>query len=170
MYARCPNVLRRLYACWCTMFLWRQGSSSGQNCVRGVAIVGCVHPHEETSSHSKLISDFLVSFWLAGPPTWYSRPSKGHCCTDSLILYISIQMHASYCCTKLLLAGFPFFLHSLTCCLPPAPLKLRPYGAIQICLLLLMRGPAIVIVCVVPLSHANISEAKQDTTYGKLGY
>jgi len=30
------------------------------------------------------------------------------------------------------------FLCSLTRCLAPAPLKLRPYGAIQICLLLLL--------------------------------
>jgi len=37
-----------------------------------------------------------------------------------------------------LLPGFPFFLCSLTRCLPPAPLKLLPYGAIQICLLLLL--------------------------------
>jgi len=35
-------------------------------------------------------------------------------------------------------SGFFFFLRSLTRCLPPAPLKLRPYGAIQICLLLLL--------------------------------
>ena len=31
-----------------------------------------------------------------------------------------------------LLSGFLFFLCSLTWCLAPAPLKLRPYGAIQI--------------------------------------
>jgi len=37
-----------------------------------------------------------------------------------------------------LLSGFLFFLCSLTHCLAPAPLKLRPYGAIQICLLLLL--------------------------------
>jgi len=37
-----------------------------------------------------------------------------------------------------LLPGFFFFLCSLTHCLAPAPLKLRPYGAIQICLLLLL--------------------------------
>ena len=37
-----------------------------------------------------------------------------------------------------LLPGFLFFLCSLTRCLAPAPLKLRPYGAIQICLLLLL--------------------------------
>ena len=34
--------------------------------------------------------------------------------------------------------GFLFFLCSLTCCLAPAPLKLRPYGAVQICSLLLL--------------------------------
>ena len=33
--------------------------------------------------------------------------------------------------------GFLFFLCSLSRCLAPLPLKLRPYGAIQICLLLL---------------------------------
>jgi len=37
-----------------------------------------------------------------------------------------------------LLSGFIFFLCSLTRCLALAPLKLRPYGAIQICLLLLL--------------------------------
>jgi len=37
-----------------------------------------------------------------------------------------------------LFPGFFFFLRSLTRCLPPAPLKLRPYGAIQIYLLLLL--------------------------------
>jgi len=37
-----------------------------------------------------------------------------------------------------LLSGFLFFLCSLTRCLVLAPLKLRPYGAIQICLLLLL--------------------------------
>ena len=36
------------------------------------------------------------------------------------------------------LPGFLFFLCSLTRCLAPAPLKLRPYGAIHICLLLLL--------------------------------
>ena len=35
-----------------------------------------------------------------------------------------------------LFPGFLFFLCSLTRCLDPAPLKLRPDGAIQICLLL----------------------------------
>jgi len=39
---------------------------------------------------------------------------------------------------SLLLSGFLFFLCSLTRCLAPASLKLRPYGAIQICLLLLL--------------------------------
>ena len=37
-----------------------------------------------------------------------------------------------------MLTGFLFFLCSLTRCLAPAPLKLRPYGAMQICLLLLL--------------------------------
>ena len=37
-----------------------------------------------------------------------------------------------------LLSGFLFFLCSLTRCLAPAPVKLRPHGAIQICLLLLL--------------------------------
>ena len=40
-----------------------------------------------------------------------------------------------------LLSGFLFFLCSLTRCLAPAPLKLRNYGAIQICLLLLLLLP-----------------------------
>jgi len=34
--------------------------------------------------------------------------------------------------------GFLFFLCSLTRCLAPPPVKLRPYGAIRICLLLLL--------------------------------
>jgi len=37
-----------------------------------------------------------------------------------------------------LLSGFLVLLCSLTRCLAPAPLKLRPYGVIQICLLLLL--------------------------------
>ena len=40
-----------------------------------------------------------------------------------------------------LFPGFLLFLCPLTCCLAPAPLKLRPHGAIQICLLLLSFLP-----------------------------
>ena len=39
------------------------------------------------------------------------------------------------------LPGFLLFLYSLTRCLAPVPLKLRPYGAIQMCLLSLLLVP-----------------------------
>jgi len=63
----------------------------------------------------------------SAPAVWNSLPQTV-LSSDSVAVFKSIP----------LLSGFLFFLCSLTRCLAPAPLKLRPYGAIQICLLLLL--------------------------------
>ena len=50
----------------------------------------------------------------------------------------SLAVSKSRLKTFLFSQGFPVFLCALTRCLSSAPLKLRPYGAIQICLFLLL--------------------------------
>ena len=67
------------------------------------------------------------AFRCSAPAVWNSLPQTV-LSSDSVAVFNDIP----------LFPGFLFFLCSLTCCLAPAPLKIRPYGTIQICLLLLL--------------------------------
>jgi len=64
------------------------------------------------------------AFRCSAPAVWYSLP-KSVLNSDSVAVFKS-RLKTT------LFSGFLFFLCSITRCLAPAPLKLRPYGAIQI--------------------------------------
>jgi len=57
-----------------------------------------------------------------------------------------------------LLSGFLFFLCSLTRCLAPAPLKLRPYGAIQNVFIIIII--TIIIFCFLAHQHKACRQLK----------
>ena len=70
----------------------------------------------------------------SAPPVWNTLP-------QTVLNSDSVAIFKSRLKIFLFSHGFLSFLCSLTRLLAPAPLKLRPYGAIQICLLLLFFNP-----------------------------
>jgi len=72
-----------------------------------------------------------------------SAPAVWNSLLRSVLNRDSVAVSKSRLKTFLFFPVFLFFLCSLTCCLAPAPLKLRPYGTIQICSLLLY----LIIIC-----------------------
>jgi len=94
------------------------------------------HSHNLRSATTTLCQPFTtttfakLAFRCSASAVWSSLP-KTVFNSDSVAVFKSRL-------NTFLFPGFLFFLCSLTRCLAPAPLELRPYGAIQMCLLLLL--------------------------------
>jgi len=70
-------------------------------------------------------------FRCSSPAVWNSLPK-------TVVTSDSVTVFKSRLKTFLFSRAFSLSLLSVAHCLAPAPMKLRPYGAIQICLLLLL--------------------------------
>ena len=116
----------------CKMQSWGLGSAaSSRSRVRGA-----LWPHKRAAIelHESQLELHISCRELPGQ----HRPCRQEACVMRVLSNDSVAVLSLGYKDVPLLPGFLFFLCSLTRCLAPAPLKLRPYGATQICLLLLL--------------------------------